>query len=64
MAIGIRGELEPNYAARAFHSMVFVFFRLNDCVRSKPHVTKYADMVDVFVDILLSRYKNAGLKRR
>jgi AcrR family transcriptional regulator len=48
----IRDDLEPLYAARAFHSLVLGFFYVEGLLGVKTAlVTKYADMVDVFVDI-------------
>jgi len=48
----IRDDLEPLYAARAFHSLVLGFFYVEGLRGIKTDlVTKYTDMVEVFVDI-------------
>jgi AcrR family transcriptional regulator len=48
----IRPDLDPGHAARAFHSMMFGFFHIEGLRGIKAgHVTEYAEMVDVFVDI-------------
>jgi AcrR family transcriptional regulator len=48
----VRNDLNPGLAARAFHSMIFGFFHVEGLREIKAgHVTEYAEMVDVFVDI-------------
>lgn len=48
----IRDDLEPLYAARTFHSLVFGFFHVEGLSGLKSSlVSNSADMVDVFVDI-------------
>jgi AcrR family transcriptional regulator len=48
----IRPDLDPEHTARAFHSMIFGFFHFEGLRGiDVGHVTEYAEMVDVFVDI-------------
>lgn len=48
----IRKELEPLYAARAFHSMAIGFFHIEGLLGVKSGlVEQFAEMIDVFVEI-------------
>lgn len=48
----IRPDLDPEHAARAFHSMIFGFFHTEGLRGIKfDRSTEHTDMVDVFVDI-------------
>lgn len=48
----LRADLEPLYAARAFHSLVIGFFHVEGLLGVKSELIETSDsMIDVFVDI-------------